>query len=215
MKTKFRNSSAFISYSFLSVLFGASATIFLVWSGMFVWKIAGGKVLPVWFDLTAKLKYAVPSYYSNFQAGTYTISEFTGNVNIWRPSFIVSILGNMIPVILWGSMCYGVFLLRKILQNVYQGKHFAEDNVNNMKIIGWMVIIVPHVMGVLRNFVIGSIPAGTFINGMMIKRFVSGPIQFFSFVLIPEVIVVGLIVFVFAEVFKEGSIIKQENDLTV
>lgn len=182
---------------------------------MLIWQFFSGTVMPIRQDLTVRFVEQPASANLNSNTGNYTISNLMGNVNIWRPSFFVSILGNSIPVILWGSICCGVFLLRRILGNVYHGKHFAKENVRNMRIIGWMIIIIPHVLGLMRNVVINTIPFGTFINGHLINRFSGGIVQMFSFAFYQEAIFAGLIVFVFAEVFKEGVKIKEENDLTV
>ena len=215
MKSGFKSLSAFGTYSFLSILLGASALLFLVWLGLLLWGIFTGSTLPSWYDLWVELIPVTINPNSSGSTGNYSIGEMIGNISIWNPAMFISILSNLIPPILWGSICYGVYLLRKIIRNVDLDNHFASENVKYMRIIGWMVIIVPHIKILLQNIIIGSIPFKTVINGMEIHRRISGPVQIFSFALVPEVIVIGLLVFVFAEVFKAGKNLKEENDLTV
>ncbi len=77
------------------------------------------------------------------------------------------------------------------------------------------MMIVPHIQALLQNIFVNSLPQNLVIDGMKVTRYLAGSINIFSFSLIPDYILLGLIIFVFAEVFKEGENLKQENDLTV
>jgi hypothetical protein len=215
MKTGFRNSSTFIAYSFLSVAFGASFCISIVWVGILFWVIVTGTEMPAWYSLTVKLNAVLVNPSSNRFATGFTLGDVYGNLVVLHPTRFISFLSNLIPVMLYGSICYGIFLLRKIIKNVDNGNHFAYKNVKHTRIIGWLIMLVPHIVILTKNVIFNIIPNKTIINGLQIERTVNGPIQIFNFALLPEIIFAGLLVFIFAEVFKAGKTLKEENDLTV
>ena len=217
MKAQKRKFSSVTAYSLLSILFGSSLllTAFSVFLPiLFFFK---GESMPTWFDLKVGLNPIVnDTILKTSQAENgFAINGIAGSLTIFHPTILVSILSNLIPLLIWGSISYGGYLLRKIIKNVYNGNHFAVDNVRNTRIIAFFVILVPHIVTILQNMVLSTLPQKLIINGMEVHRMVSTPIQIFNFAILPQVLLAGLILFVFAEIFKEGEIIKQENDLTV
>jgi Protein of unknown function (DUF2975) len=145
----------------------------------------------------------------------YAIIGMEGNLIALQPDLGFSLISSIIPVLMWGSVSFGVLLLRGIVKNVFNGNHFAAENTRNTKVIAFMIILVPHIITILQNILLSSIPNKLFINGMEVYRMISAPIQIFDFVIMPDAIIAGLVVFVFAEIFNEGEEIKQENELTV
>jgi len=145
----------------------------------------------------------------------YSLINIEGVLRVEDPTFWISVISFIIPIMMWSSFSYGVFLLRRIIKNVFNGNHFAEVNVRYTRIIALLVILVPHVITIMRNTLFSALPQKLIINGMEIYRMIYAPVQIFNFVIMPGIILTGLIVLVLAEIFKEGGAIKQENDLTV
>ena len=145
----------------------------------------------------------------------YLIGDIRGRLTILNQTTLLMVLNNLVPTLIFGSWTYGIFLLRKIIKNVHDGNHFVSANVKYTRIIALLMMIVPHIQALLQNIFVNSLPQNLVIDGMKVTRYLAGSINIFSFSLIPDYILLGLIIFVFAEVFKEGENLKQENDLTV
>jgi hypothetical protein len=208
MRTK--KNSSFFTYSILSITLGmtlAAAILSVILPIIFSFS---GTKMPGWFGLVVRLEPTHP-----FANNDYLIGGIQGRLTILNQNTRIMILNNLIPILIFGSLTYGIFLLRKVIKNVHEGNHFASVNVKNMRIIALLFLIVPHIQVLIQNIILSSLPQNLIIEGMKVSRILAGPINIFAFSLIPDYILLSLIVFVFAEVFKEGENLKQENDLTV
>ena len=208
MKTK--KNSSFFTYSLLSIGLGiALATLFLSVTLPIIFSLSGTK-MPGWFGLVVRLEPTHPLVNNE-----YLVGGIQGKLIIINQSKLAMILNNLIPILIFSSLTYGIYLFRKIIKNVHEGNHFASVNVKNTRIIALLFLIVPHIQVLLQNIILNSLPQNLIIEGMKVSRILAGPINIFIFSLIPDYILLSLVVFVFAEVFKEGENLKQENDLTV
>ncbi len=211
---KAKKNSSFFAYSLLSIGFGmtlAGTALSVVLPIIFS---ISHIEMPSWVGLQVRLEPIAKSISSVIKNG-YVIGGIEGKLTMVNPTTMVMILSNIIPVLILSSMSYGIYLLRKIIKNVYEGNHFDIANVKNMRLIALLMIIVPHVQVLLQNIIIAALPKGLIIDGMKVSTILAGPINIFPVSVMPEYILFGLIVFVFAEVFKEGKHLKEENDLTV
>jgi len=211
---KAKKNSSFFAYSLLSIGFGmtlAGTALSVVLPIIFS---ISHIEMPNWVGLQVRLEPIAKSISSVVKNG-YVIGGIEGRLTMVNPTTMVMILSNIIPVLILSSMSYGIFLLRKIIKNVYEGNHFDITNVKNMRLIALLMIIVPHVQVLLQNIIIAVMPKGLIIDGMKVSTVLAGPINIFPESVMPEYILFGLIVFVFAEVFKEGKHLKEENELTV
>ena len=209
-----KKNSSFFTYSLLSIGFGMTLTVTILSVILPIVFSITSTEMPGWFGLMVRLEpisKSIPSAVSN----EYLIGKIEGRLTILHQAPLVIILNNLIPILIFGSWTYGIFLLRKIIKNVHERNHFVSSNVKNMRIIALLIMIVPHIQVLLQNVIINSLSQNLIIDGMKVSRVLAGPINIFSFSLIPDYILLGLIIFVFAEVFKEGENLKQENDLTV
>ncbi len=208
MKTK--KNSSFFTYSLLSIGLGiALATLFLSVTLPIIFSLSGTKMTG-WFGLVVRLEPTHPLVNND-----YLVGGIQGKLIIINQSKLAMILNNLIPILIFSSLTYGIYLFRKIIKNVHEGNHFASVNVKNTRIIALLFLIVPHIQVLLQNIILNSLPQNLIIEGMKVSRILAGPINIFIFSLIPDYILLSLVVFVFAEVFKEGENLKQENDLTV
>ncbi len=170
--------------------------------------------MPGWFGLTVRLEPIAESKLV-VANGDFLLTGIQGTITAPHLSTVLMILNNLIPIMVLGSWAYGIYLIRKIIKNVYEGKHFMSVNVKYMRTVAFLIIIIPHIHALLQNIIVSSLPKDLVVEGMKVSRILAGPVNVFSFSLIPEYVLVGLIVFVFSEVFKQGNILKEENDLTV
>ncbi len=162
------------------------------------------------FDLKVRLTPIVKEIYYN-----YSLSNLVGNIHIGIRSFWIITISSITPVLIMVSICYGIYLLRKILKRVYNGDHFAIENVRNTRMLAYLIIIVPHIQVIMQNIALSTLPPKLVLDGMEVNRMNLGLIQIFNFVILPQYILIGAFVFIIAEIFKVGSSLKEENDLTV
>lgn len=204
---------SFIAYSILSIGFGMSLSATILSLVLPIIFIVSNAEMPTFFDLAVRMD---PASSTGILAnGDYSVSGLYGNLTIFNPSTLVCIMSVLIPVIVSGSFSYGIFLFRKVIKNVYEGNHFLKENANYIRIIALMVIIVPHVNLLLKNLIVDSLPTNLVLNGFELSKVFVGPVNMFSFSIVPEYILLGLLLFIFADVFKVGNRLKEENDLTV
>lgn len=212
MKTK--KNSSFFTYSLLSIALGMTLTVTILSVILPIVFAISHTEMPGWFDIMVRLEPIAKSA-SSVVNNDYSIGGIEGRLIILSHTELVIILNNLVPILIFGSWTYGIYLLRKIIKNVHQGDHFVSANVKNMRIIALLIMLVPHVQVLLQNIIVKSLPQNLIIEGMRVSRISAGPVNIFSFSLIPDYILLGFIIFVFAEVFKEGKNLKEENDLTV
>ncbi len=212
MKTK--KNSSFFTYSLLSIALGMTLTVTILSVILPIVFAISHTEMPGWFDIMVRLEPIAKSA-SSVVNNDYSIGGIEGRLIILSHTELVIILNNLVPILIFGSWTYGIYLLRKIIKNVHQGDHFVSANVKNMRIIALLIMLVPHVQVLLQNIIVNSLPQNLIIEGMRVSRISARPVNIFSFSLIPDYILLGFIIFVFAEVFKEGKNLKEENDLTV
>ncbi len=209
-----KKNSSFFTYSLLSIGFGMTLTVTILSVILPIVFSISRTEMPGWFSLIVRLE-PISKSTSSLVNNDYLIGGLQGRLTILNQTTLLMILNNMIPILIFGSWTYGIYLLRKIIKSVHEGNHFASVNVKNMRIIALLMMIVPHIQVLFQNIIVNSLPQNLIIEGMKVSRILAGPINIFSFSVIPDYILLGLIIFVFAEVFKEGKNLKEENDLTV
>jgi hypothetical protein len=208
MKTK--KNSSFFTYSFLSIGLGMALTATILSAILPIIFSFSNTKMPGWYGFMVRLEPTTPIINNDFLIG-----EIIGRLTILNQTQLVMILNNVIPILIFGSLSYGIYLLRKIIKNVHEGNHFVDVNVKNTRIIALLIMIVPHIQILLENIIVNSLPHNLIINGMKVSRILTGPINIFSLSIVPDYVLLGLIIFIFAEIFKEGKNLKEENDLTV
>lgn len=113
---------------------------------------------------------------------------FNSNPEFWRPRYIVvlAVSGVVAMLMLWQARC--------VLHNVNNSTVFSLDTVRRMKIVG------------IEAFVLSAFYFAMLFFGM----------TKFSIGLIGLVFALaGVIALVFAELFREATAYKQENDMTI
>ena len=75
-----------------------------------------------WFGLIVRLESISPLVNND-----YLIGEFK-EVTILNQTTLMMILNNLIPILIFGSWTYGIYLLGRLLK-MYEGNHFVSANV--------------------------------------------------------------------------------------
>ncbi|MDO3694342.1 DUF2975 domain-containing protein [Wenyingzhuangia sp. chi5] len=96
-------------------------------------------------------------------------------------------------VLFLGFLCFGEF--QKVMESVKEVKTFQENNVLSFRRIGKYLLIIC----VLTSFYYHAFQRGG-INGVNIT---------------PNLLILSLLAYIMAEVFKEGNNLEEENKLTV
>jgi hypothetical protein len=133
--------------------------------------------------------------------------KFTGGN---RYALLFKVFGTLIGVV--GLVI--LFYLRKFIKSLSEGNPFVAENARRLQIIGWLSIgsaIFTVINNLVTHFIIIDAVAikGIVLHTNWIALIADG---FGSAILH---LFYGFIVIVIAEVFRLGSIIKEEQDLTV
>ncbi|MBI3124268.1 MAG: DUF2975 domain-containing protein [Ignavibacteriales bacterium] len=214
MKNKTIKNSTNLAYGGLSVALGGSAAAVILMIALTLYAVITGNEPLNMMGLTVRLEPVVEKTFSLAERG-FVFSHLQANLLMFSGTKSMMLLASVIPIIIWLTITFAIYLSRRIIKNVSEGNHFASENLRNMRIIAYLVIIIPHVQVFLENIVIASLPRDLIVNGMKIGKIFYGPVNIFNFSVMPGYIFAGIMFLVFAEVFKVGNKLKQENDLTV
>lgn len=194
-------------YSLLSLLLGITIGLTIYYS-----------VLPLIFDehviprpayMQVTVDEMVKRPFMKIDNVSYNIRGLAGSLIINTDSLPVNILMSIISFLQWGGIVMGLFLIRKILLNIYSGLFFDKHNTIYTKIIGMMIIGIPFIKFLVQFLIFKIIYEAPFlqkINGFQLDK---KPDISFSTLLL------GVFVYIFSQIFNEGFRLKQENDLTV
>ena len=121
----------------------------------------------------------------------WTVSQVTqhnaGEPGYWYEKYLVVLMfsGLLAELILWQA--------RGVMHNVDVGRPFCRDTVRRLRIIGAECLVLA---------------AFYFVAIFVVTKFFMG-VVFVAFTII------GLILFVFAELFRQATVYKEENEMTI
>ncbi|MBI3124269.1 MAG: DUF2975 domain-containing protein [Ignavibacteriales bacterium] len=212
MKSKFiSNFRVSSSYSALSIFLGAAGllTILSIVLPLLFW--LGGQSMPTWFAVMVRLELPA-SEVKRIAATNYSVFPIWGELTIFHTSRLNEIMSALIPILAFGSTTYGVYLLRKLLKNIYDENYFAKENKRIMYMLGTLCIIIPYVIKLIQYAVIASLPKELVVDGMKV---IPSHLKGSSGGIINPYFFAGMLLIILADVFSEGRKLKEENDLTV
>ena len=208
MKKNTLLSIAIVICKFIRVLY---VLIFLIFTGFFVHL----QISPSYYDqvdFNSELNYKgfYLKGYKKANDGIFTISRYEkskytiGDNKVLEDSEVYtlsklntfSLYCNFIKfsaVLFLSFLCFSEF--QKVIESVKELKTFQETNVLSFRKIGKYVLII---------FIITCYSALTFQNGR-----ISG------FYFTPNLLILSLLAYIMAEIFKEGNNLEEENKLTV
>lgn len=212
MKNKFiSNFKVSGSYSALSVLLGATGLLTVLSIIIPLLFIIDGQSMPTWLGLVVRLELPT-SEVKRIADANYSIFPIWGELTIFHTSRLNEIMSALIPFLAFSSTTYGVYLLRKLLKNIYEKNFFAKENKTKMYTLGALCIIIPHVIRTIKFAVMASLPKDLIVDGMKVIPSTAPSI---SEGIINPYFFAGMLLIILADVFSEGRKLKEENDLTV
>lgn len=194
-------------YLFCKVMWYIVLLMVVIDFGMFIANVySPGCTLPTRIPLVISLDKNPVFIYKNNQKYPSELYELSGTlvVNHTNSELVILTYVQKIPIIL--IVLFGFFQLKRISDELKKGEPFALQNYKRIKFIGYSVVaffIYDLLSQLLNNYLYYDyikIP-----NTNMVYNFEPKGIYLFF---------AGLI-FALAEIFKHGSQLKQENDLTI
>ena len=198
-------------YSILSVLMGMTGLIAVLSIVVPAVTAIIGETLPAWYGLPVSLELPF-SEVKRVASENYTIFPIRGELTIFHSNALNSFLYSLIPILVFTSATYAIYLLRKFFKNIYEGKFFATENKRVMYMLGTLCIIIPPIIKMIQKAILVALPKDLIVDGMKVL-----PPQGMGFMqnFFSEYLILGLFLIILADVFSEGKKLKEENDLTV
>jgi len=212
MKSRFiSNFKVSGSYSILSFLLGATGLLALLSIIIPLLFIIDRQPMPTWLGLVVRLELPM-SEVKRIADSNYSIFPIWGELTIFHTSRLNEIMSALIPFLAFSSITYGVYILRKLLKNIYDGNFFAKENKTIMYTLGTLCIIIPFVIKQIQFALMASLPKDLIVDGMKV---IPSHLPSISEGIINPYFFAGMLLIILADVFSEGRKLKEENDLTV
>ncbi len=206
MKTR-KNLAAKIIYSSLSLTWGMSLALLVANLIMYIISLFTSFPFPSIYQFTVNVS-------SNKQdilfktANQFFVGSKSYSFLIQSASRGIMFLADLCNFIVLAALAYFIFLTRKIIITVINGNPFINENGIRIKILSGILVAVPIILDVISRIVANSI-----IQNVKSANFTMNPE---GIGMVRDVLIfIGLFLFVLSEVFRIGTSLKEENELTV
>ena len=135
------------------------------------------------------------------------IVDFPAPKNLPPPTFRVIIMLGL----LMGSMIYALHQLRLLMQTVRIGKPFHEKNPLRMRIIGFVILL----WGPVKNLAIYLNAHDMVDSGRFLPKNISGVNINIAWLGQDDLMMIGIVVLVLAQIFAVGVELQRDKDLTI
>jgi len=131
------------------------------------------------------------------------------------PALVSAIYATLVPVGIVGTLFYILLfrLLRDLCGRIERGEVFSEKNLRSVRNVGLLLIISSVVSSALAFWC--SLWLGSYLNRNATVTGIDATIDFSMLNLDFKWLVTGLLVLLIAEAFRQGLLLKKENELTV
>ena len=204
---KFFNNSAKSTYGILSIFLGIALALFTVQVVIFLLSLLKGEPIPSPFGFPVHIFMINNHYFANDAKDIY-LGDITGQVLFFKQSFALQIYSGVYTLIIWAAISYIVFLIRKIIRTVVEGNPFIKENGERLKIAGAVVVLVPTILWLSRIIIATRIISSIKIENVQLKVIGITDITYLC-------IGIGIFLIILSEVFRIGTSLKEENELTV
>jgi len=207
MKNNESKNFFFLSYSILNICWGIFLTVVIIYPIFTFWTLLKYN----WINaqlvyLLERFGVFLPSFYTTKGLDIY----LWGFSNYW-------LLGKTVHFLRFELLCGAIFyiitIFKSVMKNSLVGEPFKNENIMNIKKIGWIIIVIPLIILVIDTLYVLFIPLfHEFIftkDSNLLLRIISAIVHWLYYC------GVGFILIGISEVFKAGTLLKQENDLTV
>ena len=211
MKNIKKKTSLVFAYNSLSIFLGIAIGGILIWSAIYLYHFINPE-------------YHFPNYWSKGITShtTLLISDRFGFAAIpakfvFRMNETEIFLSFLHLLIIMSGVTIGTYFLLRVIKNVFNIEPFLAENIKNIKIVGYTVIITPILEGIIKIYLIYTVDAVP-----VLSKGMTGTVCWSMVERIPEELLLdlfflmgGFILIIISQVFEYGVKIKQENDLTV
>lgn len=204
---KFFNNSAKSTYGILSIFLGIALALFTVQVVIFLLSLLKGEPIPSPFGFPVHIFMINNHYFANDAKDIY-LGDITGQVLFFKQSLALQIYSGVYTLIIWAAISYIVFLIRKIIRTVVEGNPFIKENGERLKIAGAVVVLVPTILWLSRIIIATRIISSIKIENVQLKVIGITDITYLC-------IGIGIFLIILSEVFRIGTSLKEENELTV
>ena len=132
-----------------------------------------------------------------------------GSLILQPSSYKVELFFSIYNLILNISIFFVLYLIIKIIHSVIKGNPFHPKNGSRLKIISAIVIFIPLILQYSVNSMINGVIGNLSFTGITLHSEITGRstiiVSIFS----------GILLFIISEVFRIGTSLKEENELTV
>ncbi len=204
---KFFNNSAKKTYDILSIALGLTLSLFTLQVVSFIYSLIKGEPMLSPFAFPVNIFIYNNHYFVNQSKDVY-LGDISGLLLFFKPSLGLLLYEGFYTIIIWLAITYIIYLVRKIIRTLIDGNPFVKENGKRLRIAGVIVIIVPLLLWISRLLIASPIIASIKIENINLTTTGITDILYIC-------IGVGLFLIVLSEVFRIGTSLKEENDLTV
>ena len=206
MKTR-KNIAAKIIYSSLSLTWGMSLALLVVNLIMYIVSLFTSFPFPSIYQFTVNVSSSKDDILFK-AANQFFVGSKSYSFLIMNASRGIMFLADSCNFIVLAALAYFIFLTRKIIITVINGNPFTKENGNRIKILSGLLIVVPVILDIISRIVASSIIQNVKSANSTMNAEGIGMVR-------DVLIFVGLFLFVLSEVFRIGTSLKEENELTV
>lgn len=207
MKVSFNNSLTTGIYSFLSIGYGMTIAGIVLTVLMIIMSLFSE--LPVFFGLSnvgIELQGNQINSMLKPEGQNLMLSVHDGEIIFLKPDFSMNLLSGISQLVLFATILLVTILLRKIIFSIKENNVFSSENVNRIKFIGLVIIILPIIHNIL-NYIYYNL----FISNINITNIQLSYKPDISL----GTSLYGALILILANVFREGNKMKNEIELTV
>ena len=155
---------------------------------------------PIFFELEPSA-YGVRS--STGEEVTAEIVGATGYLRVTHEGESRVLLRKLLVFPVLGAVILVLYKLRRLFRRLNEGKPFAVENAENLRFIGFAVIAAELVLATAVFWMTETLAREFTTSGIILRS---------DFVVRMPVILIGLVVLVVAEVFRQGAVMKSDLD---
>ncbi|MFZ1080968.1 MAG: DUF2975 domain-containing protein [Candidatus Kryptoniota bacterium] len=202
----FGNSATF-SRIILSVALGMTLTMLVVRTGLFAYALIKGVPIPSPETFPVDVFMANNHQIVNQSKDIYLV-DLSGHLLFFKPPIGLQLYSGFYTIIIWGCLSLIIYLTRKIIQTTVKGNPFVKENGKRLRTIACMFLIVPLILKEWQNYLVSSVVPSIKIDDVTLVASNANEVVIISFA-------AGIFFLFLSEVFRIGTSVKDENELTV
>ena len=205
---KFKNLSAKTIYSLLSLALGMKIMVLALNIAMLIYSFFSKGALDAFSSIPILVRLNTQGGYHTIE-NTAFIDSMYGSLSFFRSFVGAKILFSFCQMISTVGTIICLILVRRIIQTVIGGDPFTQQNGKRLKLMAMIIFLLP-----LLLHLISSVVANNVISQLKFPDIAIG-YDFWDKGNLSTSLFAGLFLFVISEVFRIGTSLKEEQELTV